>query len=133
MVRPAVTIAVEDVRASTGWYGRLLDCPSPLDPDHEHRALFDVLSDDAGGPVLFLTRWDHHPLAPLRDAASGRPGHGVVLFFEVDDVESSWARAVELDAEVVDEPHESRGFEVTEFTVLDPDGYHVSVSEPVDV
>jgi len=34
---------------------------------------------------------------------------------------------------VVDEPHGSRGFEVTEFTVVDPDGYYVSVSEPVDV
>ena len=133
MVRSTATVAVEDVEASSEWYGRLLDCTSPLDPVHDHRALFDVLCDDGGDPVLFLTRWDHHPLAPLRDAESGRTGHGVVLCFEVDDVESSWRRAVELDAAVVDEPHESRGFSVTEFTVVDPDGYYVSVSEPIDV
>lgn len=133
MVRSTVTVAVADVEASTGWYGRLLDCASPLDPDHEHRALFDMLCDEAGDPVLFLTRWDHQPLAPLRDEAGGRPGHGVVLFFEVEDVDSRWERARALDADVVAEPHEGRGFEVTEFTVLDPDGYHVTVSEPVEV
>lgn len=103
MLGQTVTIAVDDVEASSRWYGTLLECSSPLDQDHKHRELFDVLVDQSGEPALFLTRWDHHPLAPLRDVERGHPGHGVVLSFEVDDVESSWRRAGDLGATVVAE------------------------------
>ena len=128
MIRAAVNIAVDDVRRSSLWYQRLLGCRSPMAPESAHRELFDLLEDSQGNSVIILSRWDHNPLASLRNKASGPAGHGIVLFFSVPEFEKSWAQAQALDAEVLAEPHPSRGFEIPEYTVRDPDGYFVTVS-----
>jgi len=128
MVRAAVNIAVDDVRRSSRWYQDLLGCRSPMSPESSHRELFDLIQDASGNTVVILSHWDHNPHASLRNKAAGPAGHGLVLFFSVRDFEESWSRAQELGAEIVAPPHPSRGFEVPEYTVLDPDGYTITVS-----
>ncbi len=128
MIRACANLAVDDVRRSSAWYQRLLGCSSPMSPTSDHRELFDVLQDANADPVLILSRWDHNPLAPLRGKERGPAGHGVALLFRVRDFEESWKRAQQLDARVIAEPHPSRGFEVLEYTLVDPDGYFVTVS-----
>lgn len=128
MVRAAVNIAVDDVRRSSRWYQTLLGCRSPMAADSDHRELFDLIMDGDGHAIVILSRWGHSPLPSLQTKAAGPPGHGAALFFVVSDFEQSWARAQTLDAAVLASPHPSRGFEVPEFTVADPDGYVVTVS-----
>lgn len=128
MIRASVNLAVDNVRRSSAWYQRLLGCTSPMSPGSDHREVFDLLEDSQGNFLIALSRWDHNPLAPLRNKAQGPAGHGTVLFFSVSAFEESWAQAQALDAEVVAEPHPSRGFEVPEYTVRDLDGYFVTVS-----
>ena len=128
MIRTSVNIAVDDVRRSSDWYQRLLGCRSPMSPDSDHRELFDLLEDSDGECVIILSRWDHNPLPSLRNKKAGPPGHGTMLFFTVPDFDNSWSRAKALGANVVAEPHPSRGFEIPEYTVVDPDGYLVTVS-----
>lgn len=129
MVRIAANIAVSDVKDSSRWYQDLLNCRSAMDPSSEHRELFDLLADSDGQALLILSKWDHSPLEALHRQQGATPGYGVVLFFSVADFEQSWERAGSAKADIVDPPHPSRGFEIPEFTVLDPNGYTVTVSK----
>lgn len=127
MISTTVNLAVDDVRVSSQWYQSLLGCRSAMNPDHEHRNLFDLLCDEDDNTVLILSRWDHNPLPSLNDKPSN-PGKGVGLVFVSPSFDRSWAFA-KVNAEIVEKPHLSRGFEVPEFTVLDPDGYTVTISD----
>ena len=95
-------IAVRDVRASSRWYAKLLGA-DPL-AEHSHRDVYDRIAC-SGQLVLQLHAWDaeHHPNLVNADAAP--PGHGVLLWFEVDDFDSVLERARALRAEIIEEPH----------------------------
>ena len=95
-------IAVRDVRASSRWYAELLGADSL--PEHVHRDLYERISC-SGQLILQLHAWDaeDHPNLVNREAAS--PGHGVLLWFEVKDLEAVVERARRLRAEIVLEPH----------------------------
>lgn len=128
MTETSIVIAVGNVRESSKWYQYLLGCSSGMDQDNEHRDIFDLLDDEEGRTVIVLSEWDHNPLAPLQVRENEKPGHGVVLLFKVGDFEDCWKRAEELGATVISEPHPGRGFHIPEFTIVDPDGYYVTIS-----
>jgi hypothetical protein len=84
LVRPQTLVAVRDVKASSAWYQALLGVRSSGDPEHPHRLRYDRL---VSGDQLILPN--------LTDPDKGPCGHGVQLWFEVDDfpwnVPGSWA------------------------------------------
>ena len=129
MTKTSAAIAVSNVRNSSAWYQDLLGCTSPMDPSHDHRELFDLLVNDESDTCLSLSKWDHNPLNALRRKSGNVSGHGVVLVFAVADLDKIWEQAKVLKAKVIEPPHLSRGFEVPEFTILDPDEYTVTVSQ----
>jgi len=51
------------------------------------------------------------------------------LFFRVDDFEMSLKRARSLVARLEEEPHANPNTRTREFSLRDPDGYYVTVSE----
>ena len=120
-------IAVRDVRASSRWYGRLLDADSL--PDHHHRDLYDRVFS-SGRLILQLHAWDeeHHPNLVNPNAAP--PGHGVLLWFQVSDFDSAVDRARELKAEVIQESHFNPAPRHREIWLRDPDGYVVVIASP---
>jgi hypothetical protein len=63
----------------------------------------------SGQLLLQLHAWDEedHPNLVNADAAS--PGHGVLLWFQVDDFDSVVGRARALGAEIIEEPHINPG------------------------
>jgi len=118
---------VQDVRASSRWYGALLAADTL--PDHSHRDIYDRIYR-SGRLLLQLHAWDveEHPNLVNRTAAP--PGHGVVLWFQLDDFDSTVERARELGAEVVEEPHVNPAPQHKEMWLRDPDGYMVVISTP---
>src|SRR5690242_8402440 len=94
-VEPQPLLAVRDVRASGRWYGKLFAADSL--PDHPHRDSYDRVFS-SGRLLLQLHAWDaeHHPNLVNADAAP--VGHGVLLWFQVDDYDSVIGRARELGA-----------------------------------
>ena len=120
-------IAVRDVRASSHWYTRLFGADSM--PDHEHRDFYDRIFS-SGHLILQLHAWDvqHHP--NLVNEKAGTPGHGVLLWFEVDDFDAMVERARELKAEVVLEPHVNPAPQHREIWLRDPDGYVLVLASP---
>jgi len=62
-----------------------------------------------------------------REAAT--PGNGFLLFFRVDDFDRSLKKARTLAARLEEEPHVNPNTGTREFSLRNPDGYHVTISE----
>ena len=95
-------IAVRDVRASSRWYTELLGADSLLLgadslPEHNHRDVYDRISR-SGHLLLQLHAWDEEDHPNLVNADAAPPGHGVLLWFQVDDFDSVVERARGLGA-----------------------------------
>jgi hypothetical protein len=55
-------------------------------------------------------------------------GNGLLLFFRVDDYESSLERARALVDRLEEDPHVNPNTHTSEFSLRDPDGYYVTIS-----
>ncbi|HTZ32065.1 MAG TPA: VOC family protein [Methylomirabilota bacterium] len=121
-VRPQPLIAVRNVRASARWYQQLLGLEAL--PEHNHRDMYDRLYR-AGQLVLQLHAWDEHDHPNLANADGAPVGHGVLLWFEVDDFDSVVERAGVLRAQIIDGPLVNPRPKHRELWLRDPDGYVV--------
>ncbi len=126
-VRAQPLIAVRDVRASSRWYSKLLGVPKL--GDHPHREFYDRLLRD-GSLILQLHAWDEEQHPNLVNADAAPVGHGVLLWFEVDDFDSAVKRARSLKATVVEEPHVNSAPRHREMWLRDPDGYVIVIASP---
>lgn len=120
-------IAVRNVRASSHWYQQLLGLDSL--PEHPHRDEYDRMLC-AGHLILQLHAWDEHGHPNLVNADAAPNGHGVVLWFEVDDFDAVVERARALGAQIVLEPHLNPAPNHREMWLRDPDGYVVGIASP---
>ena len=126
-VRPQPLIAVRDVRASSRWYQHLLVLTAL--PEHEHRDSYDRLfSDDH--LILQLHAWDEEQHPNLVNADAAPPGHGVLLWFEVNDFDAAVERARSLHADVIEEPRINPNAGHKEIWLRDLDGYVVVIASP---
>ena len=126
-IEPQPLIAVRNVRASSRWYVELLGADSI--PEHPHRDVYDRISH-SGRLLLQLHAWDAEEHPNLVNADAAPPGHGVLLWFQVDDFDSVVERARGLGAEIVEEPHVNPAPRHREIWLRDPDGYVVVVASP---
>ncbi|HSY22827.1 MAG TPA: VOC family protein [Polyangiaceae bacterium] len=129
-VQSQTLIAVRDVRASSGWYAQLLNLEATSEAmasDHAH--LYDRLSSK-GSLVLQLHAWDEEEHPNLMNRTAAPVGHGVLLWFEVDDFDAAVTRAATLNAKVLREPLFNPAPAHREIWLEDPDGYVVVVASP---
>jgi catechol 2,3-dioxygenase-like lactoylglutathione lyase family enzyme len=120
-------IAVRNVRASSRWYVELLGADSI--PEHPHRDVYDRISH-SGRLLLQLHAWDAEDHPNLVNADAAPPGHGVLLWFQIDDFDSVVERVRGLGAEIIEEPHVNPAPRHREIWLRDPDGYVVVVAGP---
>lgn len=125
MKRIWTIIGVRDVRHSFRWYQSLLGLAETT-PAHEH---FGQLVDVDGVVLLCLHQWGAHEHPSLANSEAGTPGNGLLLFFRVDDYEAALPRARSLAAHLDEEPHVNPNTRTREFSLRDPDGYYVTISE----
>jgi len=127
MKRIWTIIGVRDVRSSFKWYQLLFGQPS-TDPGHDH---FGQIVDSDGTVLLCLHAWGEHEHPPLISADRATPGNGLLLFFRIDDFDAALGRARAL-TRLEEEPHVNPNTRTREFSLRDPDGYYVSISESDD-
>ncbi len=126
-VQSQTLIAVRDVRASRRWYQQLLGVKGL--PEHEHRDSYDRLTID-DRLILQLHAWDEEDHPNLVNADAAPVGHGVLLWFEVDDFDAAVERARSIKAKVIDEPRVNPNAGHREMWLRDPDGYVVVIASP---
>ena len=80
--------------------------------------------------LLQLHAWDAEDHPNLVNADAAPPGHGVLLWFQVDDFDLVVERARGLGAEIVEEPNVNPAPRHREIWLRDPDGYVVVVASP---
>jgi len=118
-------IAVRNVKASSRWYSQLLNAESL--PDHPHREIYDRIY--CGGRLLLqLHAWDAENHPNLVNAQEARPGHGVILWFQLADFDLALARVSALGTEVIEGPLVNRAPMHREIWLRDSDGYVVVIA-----
>lgn len=125
MTRIWTIIGVRDVLSSFRWYQSLLG-QTPTAPAHDH---FGQIVDADGTVLLCLHSWGEHEHPPLISPERATPGNGLLLFFRVDDYEASLTRARTLVERFAEQPHVNPNTRTREFSLRDPDGYYVTISE----
>ena len=96
-------------------------------PEHSHRDVYDRLFC-GGNLILQLHAWDEEDHPNLVNADAAPPGHGLLLWFEVEDFDAAVKRARSLGAQVIEEPHVNPNANHREMWLRDPDGYVVVVA-----
>jgi catechol 2,3-dioxygenase-like lactoylglutathione lyase family enzyme len=125
MKRIWTIIGVRDVARSFAWYQSLFGQPETA-PAHDH---FGMIVDSDGTVLLCLHQWGAHEHPSLRSPAAVPPGNGLLLFFRVDDYDMALARARGLVDRFDEEPHVNPNTRTREFSLRDPDGYYVTISQ----
>jgi len=125
MKRTWTIIGVRDVPSSFKWYQSLFGQPEAR-PAH---AEFGQIVDSDGTVLLCLHQWGAHEHPSLMSPDAAKPGNGLLLFFRVDDYDMALTRAGDLVARLEEEPHVNPNTRTREFSLRDPDGYHVTISE----
>jgi catechol 2,3-dioxygenase-like lactoylglutathione lyase family enzyme len=118
-------IGVRDVPASFDWY-RSLFGQSKAAPAHTY---FGQILDSDGTVLLCLHEWGAHEHPSLMSPVHATPGNGLLLFFRVDDFDSALQRARALADRLEEEPHVNPNTRTNEFSLRDPDGYYVTISD----
>jgi len=124
MKRTWTIIGVKDVAASFRWYQTLLALPE-TQPAHDYWG--QILNTD-GTVLLCLHAWGAHEHPSLMSPDIAAPGNGLLLFFRVDDYDTSLANGRRLVTKLEEEPNLNPSTETMEFSLRDPDGYYVTVS-----
>jgi len=125
MKRTWTIIGVKDVASSFKWYQSLFG-QAETRPEHDD---FGQIVDADGTVLLCLHQWGAHDHPSLRSPEEATPGNGLILFFRVDDFDMALNRARYLVTRFEEEPHVNPNTETREFSLRDPDGYYVSISE----
>jgi hypothetical protein len=102
-VKSQPILAVRDVLASARWYAHILGSSEPTGSppsDHEHLYRRIYVGNDL---VLQLHAWDEDDHPNLEDPDRAPVGHGVLVWFEVEDYAAALARARAIGAEVIEE------------------------------
>ena len=128
-MHPQPLICVRDVEASSRWYQRLLNCQGAHGgPDYERLTV-------SGRLVLQLHRWEvEHHHSRIRDP-NDSTGTGVLLWFEIGDIDAAIARAEQMGVEVIlprhrNPPDGNGGPNHWEIWLRDLDGYKVVLASP---
>ena len=125
MTRLWTSLGVRDVRASYQWYRELLGLPT-REPAHHY---FGMVCDHDGTVLVCLHAWGAHDHPSLTSADVAPPGNGLLLFFRVAELDAALERARALGVVLTEEPHLNPNTGTMEFSLRDPDGYFVTVSQ----
>jgi catechol-2,3-dioxygenase len=116
-------IAVKEVEASSRWYQSVLGCRSM------HGGVeFDILVDEKNEVLLCLHQWEAHGHPTMQDAGI-KPGNGLILYLRTKEMEKIRQNVARLGYPVEEEIHLNENSNHREFSLRDPDGYYLTVSD----
>lgn len=116
-------IAVKDVEASAKWYQSIFGCRIK----HGGKE-FAVLVSDNDEVLICLHKWGahEHPTMTNPDIA---PGNGLLLYYKTEHMHTIRQNAEKAGCLVEEDIHLNQNSTKLEFSLRDPDGYYLTVTE----
>ncbi|MCG8492877.1 MAG: VOC family protein [Sneathiellales bacterium] len=121
-------IAVENVVLSSNWYSTLLSAqPLGKSVEDTHGGTYNRLMD-GDRVILQLHSWDDEDHPNLAGREKATVGHGMLLWFEVEDFRMTLQRIELLDAEILKPAAQNPSSGLKEIWIRDPDGYVIVIA-----
>ena len=116
-------IAVKDVEASSKWYQSVFNCRSM----HGGK-MFDILVSENDEILICLHQWgaDEHPT--MTDPTI-TPGNRLILYFRTENMPVIRQNVENAGYAVEEDIHVNPNSTKKEFSLRDPDGYYLTVTE----
>jgi len=89
---------------------------------------FEVLVSESGDILLCLHQWGDH-LHPTMIDRNVTPGNGLILYFRTGILQQIHDNAIQAGADIVEDMHLNRNSTKLEFSLRDPDGYYITITE----
>lgn len=121
MIKTEPMIAVRNVEKSSKWYQQLLNCNGSHGGE-----IFEILIDEKGNHILSLHKWGEHEHPTFSEPKNA--GNGLILYFQVNDIEPIWKNAKKLKAAIEKKPNLNTNSGRMEFSIRDLDNYYISIS-----
>ncbi|HET8809836.1 MAG TPA: VOC family protein [Flavobacteriaceae bacterium] len=116
-------IAVKDVNASSKWYQSVFGCNRTHGGDE-----FAVLEDENHEIIICLHKWGEHG-HPTMTNPKIKPGNGLILYYKTDNLETIRLNLEKMNHPIEAEIHLNSNSRKKEFSVCDPDGYYLTITE----
>ena len=116
-------IAVKNVSETSQWYQTVFDCRSIHGGDE-----FDVLVNQEGEVFICLHQWGEHEHPTMKNAGLTN-GNGLILYFRTVNMEEVRQNLARIDYKVEREIQLNPNSGKREFSLRDPDGYYLTISE----
>lgn len=116
-------IAVKDVEASSKWYCSLFGCKSM----HGGKD-FDILVSEDNQVLICLHNWGEHGHPSMTDSRV-TPGNGLILYFRTDNMDIIRQKVEKIGGSIEEDIHLNPNSTKTEFSLRDPDGYYLTITE----
>ena len=116
-------IAVKDVEASSKWYQAVFDCRSM----HGGKE-FDILVSENNEILICLHQWgkDEHPTMTNPNIT---PGNGLILYMRTENMNVIRQNVEKIGCPVEEDIHLNPNSRKKEFSLRDPDGYYLTITE----
>ncbi len=123
MIKIDPIIAVKEVEASSKWYQQVFG----FRREHGGKERFAVLESE-NEILLCLHKWEeHHHLTMTNPCIT--PGNGLILYFRTENIDTIRQNAGETGSIIEKEIHLSPNSLKREFSLRDPDGYYLTITE----
>jgi predicted enzyme related to lactoylglutathione lyase len=116
-------IAVKDVEASSKWYQQVFGFRRTHGGNE-----FAVLVSEDDEIVLCLHKWGEHN-HPTMTNSSLTPGNGLILYFRTEDMNTVRQNVEKIGGIVEEAIHLNPNSLKKEFSIKDPDGYYLTITE----
>ncbi|HPK09512.1 MAG TPA: hypothetical protein PK147_08050 [Saprospiraceae bacterium] len=123
MIKLDPIIAVKDVTLSSIWYQRVFGC-TRIHGGEE----FSVLVGKDKDVLLCLHKWGEHDHPTMRDPSISS-ANGLILYFKTDRMDEIRQVLIEMNYPVEKELMLNTNSNKREFSLRDPDGYYLTITE----
>ena len=117
-------IAVKDVEASSNWYQQVFECRRI----HGGNETFAVLVSENDEVLLCLHKWEAHNHPTMTNPGIA-PGNGLILYFRTDSMSAIRKNVEKIGVIVEEDIHLNPNSLKMEFSIRDPDGYFLTITE----
>lgn len=117
-------IAVKDVEDSTRWYQQVFGFKRV----HGGIGNFAVLVSENDEILLCLHKWEEHEHSTMKDP-NITAGNGLILYFRTENMNAILQNVEGIGCPVEEDIHLNPNSLKKEFSLRDPDGYYLTITE----